>query len=453
MTNSFGGQLRSARQRAGFDSYRKFAVYLTERDHDIADETLGNYERDARKPHRDDLLPLLSALAIRNGFSHLADVNQLLESGDYDPLTADEVQTHFPDLPADRPLPHVPLKPYHEIFGRDAIVQTVGDQLLARNAPRLMVISGLGGIGKTAIAHAVLRRVIAQNRFESVLWQSMKSEEFISTSISRRQAVTSFSEALLGYGRQIGLPEAALQSNQLAEALKQQLQTGAYLIVLDNLETLPALEYVTRELHAMIGDTSQSRVLITSRKRIVDEPYLVDYQVRGLSEQATFDLLRDEAQQRGATSLLQADTALMQRIFAVTGGMPLAIKLIVSQYLLGISLDEELDRLMRAVDEEQLYHFIYHDLWVKLPLPAQKLLVGAAGTASAMLRSMLIEASELTPEAFTAAVPELVRTSLLEVRHHPIAERQRYEIHPITRWFINIVLQGLWKRGDPPSAV
>ncbi|MFN8529743.1 MAG: hypothetical protein U0670_14140 [Anaerolineae bacterium] len=63
MADSFGDQLRAARQRAGFDSYRKLAQHLSRRDHDIATETLGNYERDLRKPHRADLLPILSELA------------------------------------------------------------------------------------------------------------------------------------------------------------------------------------------------------------------------------------------------------------------------------------------------------------------------------------------------------------------------------------------------------
>ncbi len=452
MADTLGTHLRTARQRAGFDSYSRLADYLSRSGFTVSSDAVGNYERDARRPHRADLLRILSILATLNAWTHLADVQTLLDVGEYDPLTPDEIDTHFPDLPQDRPLPHVPVQPYHRLVGRDEIVQTVSDHLLAHDAPRMIVISGLGGIGKTAVAHAVVRRVMTQPRFEAALWQSVKSEEFISTSISRRQAITSLGEALLGYGRQIGLPEDALQSNRLEAALKQEWQSRAYLIVLDNLETLPALAHVTRELHHLTGGSSRSRVLITSRKRIVDEPYLIDHQVRGLSEPATYELLRDEAEQRGATSLLEAEARLWQQIYTVTGGMPLAIKLIVSQYLLGIPLDETLERLTRAVDEEALYRFIYFDLWTRLPLNAQKLLVGAASASNALLRGMLIEASEVTPEAFSAAVPELVRASLMEVRHHPSAERQRYEIHPITRWFVNSVLHGLW-RGDPPSAV
>lgn len=446
MGQTFGELLRAARYRAGFNAYSQFAEHLRNLSVTFSDEAIGNWERNERRPDRQNLLAVLEHLA---GFNSLHEVRQLLEVGEYDPLSLNEINQHFSHLPDEKLIPNLPPRPYGRLFGRETLVHELSARLLDPRAPRLLVISGLGGIGKTALAHEVIRSVMQQNRFELVLWQSVKSEEFISASISRRQAVTNLTEALLGYARQLGMDEKFIRADRVQDALKDSWQSGHYLIVLDNLETLESAEMVVRELRDMLGDSPHSRILLTSRKRLAGESYLYDQPVRRLDEPDATAFLLDEAQQRGAESLADAGKALFHRVYEVTEGMPLAIKLIVTQYLLGIALDEELERLMGAINEEQLYRFIYFDIWHKLPLAAQKLLVGAASVPSSMQRASLMPASQLSLEHFQQAVPELVRASLMDVRSHPVAERQRYEIHAITRWFINIVLQGLWEAGRP----
>lgn len=451
MTPTFGERLREARQRAGFNSYRDCAAFLSMHGLSFSAEAVGNWERGSRQPHRDDLLPVLARLAVRGGLTDLAQVADLLSAGDYAPLSSTERETHFPTLSDDRIIANVPVRPYHRLIGRESLVDQISGHLLRRDAPRLVVISGLGGIGKTAIAHEVTRAVMGQSAFAAVAWQSLKSEEFISTTISRRQAVTSLGEALLLYGRQLGLDEGQLRADTIRDTLAEHWQASPHLIVLDNLESLPALEYAVREMNDLLGDAGRSRVLITSRQRLAGEPYLVDYPVLGLNETATYALLRAEAQHRRAESLVSADAALLRRIYTITGGMPLAIKLIVSQYLLGISLDDELNRLQAAADEDALYRFIYYDLWAKLSLNAQKLLVGAASVGHALARALLIEASGLTADVFPATVTELSRASLIEVQPHPVSDRQRYDLHPITRWFINSELYSVWQTGNPSA--
>jgi hypothetical protein len=81
-----------------------------------------------------------------------------------------------------------------------------------------------------------------------------------------------------------------------------------------------------------------------------------------------------------------------------------------------------------------------------LSKPAQKLLIGAATFATTALRSMLQPVSELDDAAFNQAVPELVRASLMEVSHHSLAAQKRYDIHAMTRWFVNAPLMELWNR-------
>ena len=59
---------------------------------------------------------------------------------------------------------------------------------------------------------------------------------------------------------------------------------------------------------------------------------------------------------------------------------------------------------------------------------------------------MLIEVSMVTEEAFTEAIPELVRYSLIDILRHPEIARQRYAIHAMTRWFVNSPLSEMWNQ-------
>jgi hypothetical protein len=62
------------------------------------------------------------------------------------------------------------------------------------------------------------------------------------------------------------------------------------------------------------------------------------------------------------------------------------------------------------------------------------------------MRSMLQPVSELDEVLFNQAVPELVRASLMEVSQHSLANQKRYDIHAMTRWFVNAPLTDLWNQ-------
>jgi hypothetical protein len=226
------------------------------------------------------------------------------------------------------------------------------------------------------------------------------------------------------------------------------LRQGSYLIVLDNLESFAAAQEIAHQLHALVSSPANphpSKILITSRERLLHDPLVYDYFIQGLSEPATIDLLQAEAKSRGADLLAQTHQ-YDQRIYKTTGGMPLAIILIVTQFLLGISLDQELDRLEQTTNEEDLYRFIYFSIWEKLNIPAKKVLVGAATFGTSAQRDHLIRVSKTQSPDFEKAVADLIHFSLMEVFHYPSLNQQRYDIHPLTRWFVNGPLTDLWEQ-------
>lgn len=183
---SLGQRLRNARLQAGFKTYADFAKWLTTHNLNFAKETVGNWERDNRRPDRNDLIPVLAALAKTSGFDSVSDVNQLLEAGEYTLLSPNEVESHFPSLPDNAIIPHLPPQPYHRLIGRDAVVNQLGNQLTAPGGSRIVMISGLGGIGKTSLAHKVAHDVMMQPQYDGLLWQSVKSSSVPQSRVVRR---------------------------------------------------------------------------------------------------------------------------------------------------------------------------------------------------------------------------------------------------------------------------
>ena len=356
-----------------------------------------------------------------------------------------------------RALLNLPSRRYTRLVGREEEIGTILQKLRSPDptAPPVIAITGLGGIGKTALAYEIVERAMLEELFNGLVWESAKLEELEAGKIRPlRPPALSFESLVSAIARQLGY-DALLQlpPSELHNRIRHILQTGSYLIVVDNLETVKAYEELARQLHSLLSPSQSpqpSRALLTSRERLIDIPYIYDQYIRGLSRPASMEFIQQEAHDRGAMGILDAGQRLLDRIFKVTYGMPLAMKLIISQFIAGIPLDTELDRLEGA-REEELYEFIYMHLWFRLPIPAQKVLIAAAAFASSVARFMLQPVSKTTDEEFETAIPELVRMSLIEPSDHPTAAQRRYSIHPITRWFINAPLRELWEQQKADS--
>ena len=347
---------------------------------------------------------------------------------------------------------NLPSRRYSHLIGREEEITAILDIL--RNpdptAPSVIAITALGGIGKTALAYEIVERAMLEKLFDGLVWESAKSEELEGNRIVEFNGAPSLSfESLvrtiikqLGHDALLQLPP-----REQLDRLRNILQSSSHLIVVDNLETVEAYKELARQLHSLLNPSYSprpSKALLTSRERLAI-PLIYEYHIQGLSKTASIDFVEQEARNRDAAGILKAGLRLLDRIYKVTYGMPLAMKLMVSQFIVGIPLDTELDRLEGA-KEEGLYKLIYMRLWFKLSVPAQKILVAAAAFAASVARPMLQPVSKTTDGEFEAAIPELARMSLIDPSDHPTAAQRRYSIHPLTRWFINSPLKELWEQ-------
>lgn len=329
---------------------------------------------------------------------------------------------------------HLPPSNYTCLFGVETLLSHVLELLATPERQRFIVLDGLGGMGKTALARELALTAMESGLFTALTWETAQRQVFKweKVQLSTAPALT-VDELLNSIARQTGNAHLATwPSAQKREALHVLLHAQPYLVVVDNLETAADYHALAEELWALTGP---SKVLITSRYRLDTFEQATSVHVGALPPAAATALLRYHAQERGERALQEADDAILARIYQATGGNPLALKLVVGQAALR-PLAQVLTEIAEARDDlETFYRFIYWAAWELLSADARQLLLSLpllATTGGPW--EALVAIGGLDERQTLASVRELARLSLLEIGGDAL--QKCYSIHPLTRNFI-----------------
>ncbi|MBB6545314.1 ATP-binding protein [Nonomuraea rubra] len=304
----------------------------------------------------------------------------------------------------------VPVPATH-LIGRDADVGRLR-ALLARE--RLVTLVGPGGIGKTRLAMAAaVTSAPAETAFVS--FAGVRPEAAVTT-LARRLDVD------------LSPPRPAL--DLLLSALSARRRP--LLLVLDNLEHLPALDQVIGEL---LRAAPALRVLATSRRR-PDLPGQVTINVEGLSAPAAEALFAARAAVACPGFDPDREASLVAAICAATGGLPLAIELAAG--------------LLRAVPCADLARHLDADLGLlAVPGPAARSRHACMRTVFETSWRLLDEAGRRALAALSVfgggctldAALEVARTSpdvLVRLVDHSMIQLTpsgRYAVHPLIQQY------------------
>lgn len=327
---------------------------------------------------------------------------------------------------------------YTQLIGAAEHLDQLVRQLNTPGPPWLIALEGMGGIGKTSLANALLRRMLNDAAFSDFGWVTARQENFdLGGGLSTLERPALTSEALVS--RLVAqltaddpLYTALAVSKQLAY-LETRLKAQAHLIVIDNLETVID---ITTLLPLLKRLSEPSKFVLTTREHFQAETTLFHFPVPELSEANAFQLIRQETQLGNLADLVAASDAELHPIYTTVGGNPLALRLVVGQTY-GDSLPLILEDLTQArgAKAENLYTFIYQRAWARLDEMARRvwlclpLLHDQQATASAVA-----EISEQPVVDVRAALDQLVRLNLVN-RHGTLQERF-YTIHNLTRSFL-----------------
>ncbi|MCB0063724.1 MAG: AAA family ATPase, partial [Caldilineaceae bacterium] len=206
-----------------------------------------------------------------------------------------------------------------------------GTVLPNATAPWLILVEGMGGIGKTALADAVMRHLLAHVPTVDIAWVTAR-QRFLDMgghlhtvdqpALTGDALVGELAEQLLGEGAALASADALLP------ALQAHLQKHPHVVVIDNLETVADLEVLLPQLRALANPT---RFLLTSRESLYTQGDIYHYKLSELRWEDAHALVLHEAHQRNLPQLLQALEAELYPIYETVGGNPLALRLVVGQ--------------------------------------------------------------------------------------------------------------------------
>jgi NB-ARC domain len=228
-----------------------------------------------------------------------------------------------------------------------------------------IILYGVGGIGKIALATELARRAVAEGLFETVICEYAMHEILGNRNTillnNTSWSVESLLDAIATQVGQRDIIEATTPEKHIR--LSQLFQEQRYLLLLHNLH-LKTDENLYRFLASIESFTGHSYVIITSRMANYYGNY-IQYHLGALDFESAVHFLKADAAERDVKQLLDAPMVTLELIYVVTHGMPLSLKMVVSQ-----ARFLELNVILRQLEEQRgvggLYQVIYRQSWQQL---------------------------------------------------------------------------------------
>lgn len=331
----------------------------------------------------------------------------------------------------------LPTPTYEQLFGFDHYLRQIEEGLNAgrgqANLP--IVMTGLGGIGKTSLAIEGISRWLEQ----SLPWIEHLLFVRVDSPVVEKDHVTLVMEQIiLSLGQQLDIPLNQLPNQEIQiRRLAEHLADHPSLIFIDNIERHHEVQ-ATSNLVKRIGTVAQ--IVITSRHEF-DELAVRPIILKELAQPDALALLQAEAKRLRMASLTEQTT---DEILTQVGGHPLALKLVIAQ-LRKLPLSRVLSGLdRRSPISDKLYNHIYETSWRLLNEISQNILLGLillprSGATWEWLE-LAVEGGEIEADEYQIeqAIQELSTLNLLQISdsHPPL-----YSLHQLTYHFL------AWKSG------
>lgn len=337
--------------------------------------------------------------------------------------------------------PPPPIRP----FGRD---DEIADLLDVMRETVITVIVSDPGNGKTTLAWHTGRHAVFRGLVTGMDWNTDKRVMVSPSGEIKKNVGTGvplrFETVLVSAVRRFGWDELRhAPEHRLAALSAKRLAESRYLLVVDNLETVPQASEMVAMLRGVLeprGDLAPlaSRALITSRVRVEDVPGVRNVHIDGLKLEPTAAFVR--AVEADADYAVRRTEAEIERLWGLTSGNPLLIQIALTRCAQQkASFDQVMHDLSEGTGFMDIFDRLIGPLYETLRLEngaAAGLAEYAAWmpdiTTEALLSHWLGE-YEGGVIAFHSALAAVTRYGFL--RPLPGAEGE-YAMHPIIRGYL-----------------
>ena len=337
-------------------------------------------------------------------------------------------------------------KKYQQFIGRNDDLQEILEALESLKAleskykSRVFSITGIGGLGKTAFCHQLVSQAYQANLFTKIAWIRAKIYQYQPDGLGEikptRDFCLSFEDALKEIGKELKLPNhILLEPDLLKSKITNILNSHPWLIVIDGLEDAESPKILASKLQNILG---QSSLIITSRRKI--DADVAEFPLNKLNKQVSREFIQIISEEKYLTSknpILQATSGEIDAIVNITDGMPLAMKLIVSQAG-KININRIINRLENISEEQKLYDYLFEDNWQELEqenaINTQKVLLYLSVMSPPIPSDLLYGLDGLSSIDVDEAISKLSQLSLIEIS--PLMSQQEVSLHSFTaRYF------------------
>ena len=300
------------------------------------------------------------------------------------------------------------LSPDFQWLARDSLLEQLIACLRRREPPYIIALTGLGGIGKTALAQLAVQQLAESRGFSAFEWVNMEEEMGAKT----RAFTGTLSNQIADMLFQNHYTENAA-ADKMSRSLAESLKIEPRLIVIDGLNSRQS-DVLLRYVHRW---ANPSKFLLIGRARFDNSSNLLHFPLPELNNAEAAEFLQNHIFGGVAHEEIALLDSQVLEIVALTGGNPRALKL-VAEMLRILPLRIVSEAFAEGSDPkiETLYRNIYQPVWRLLSPESQQLLARLPNEAANEISyDRLRKFSGLEEPPLRRAVNQLVVHSLLEV--------------------------------------
>lgn len=338
--------------------------------------------------------------------------------------------------------PRLETPTYTQLIGVEGQIEALYQMIDIPQSPWLMAIEGIGGIGKTSLANALIHHLVDYSHFEGFAWVTARQSAFTLAGqiFDLSHPVLTVDQLVDGLVEKLAdAPLSFVNPSQKQAFLYKRFKEQPHFVVIDNLETMGDINALLPLLQSWCNPT---KFLLTSRELIELGSGIYHIPIRPLEEVDALRLVRHEAKGSNFTLLAQATDAQISPIYETVGGNPLALRLVVGQAF-AHGLNTVLDdlRSARGAKVEALYTHIYRRAWEKLDNAARITLIALplvdvkSATVEQLAAATATLPTPLDVHQVHFALDTLVRMNLVDC--HGDLNTRNYSIHQLTRTFLH----------------
>lgn len=346
------------------------------------------------------------------------------------PLLVNHIRQMRPDLwreqicPLTRPRSFMPRSGYTFLGRHGNCLEAL--ELLIDPSTRILVLSGVNGIGKSALAAEVARLCRRHGVFQDILWISFQGEKLVFADEVFTWSQF-FRELDLGLGWEVNRALDFSHANEFAERCWQKLKTGNYLLCIDGLDNPRSQQELLQWMQAL--EDGACKVLITTTQTLpIPAKHLA---LGGWEPQDSIFWLRRASLHWNISVLKRATENQLRELHDLAGGIPLAVIWTAAEMSTGSSMIEPDFQHLRGISPSQLLGTIFSRSFEQLHDPAQRLLLALSVFDFPPTRTALMYSAGVSESDFDAHLEELRNLALID--YDPVL--LRYSLLPITRQF------------------